>query len=81
MADEPGVVGPVVIGPVVVEDAPGASVPTRPSPIGPAFAAPTGGVTPVVGWGSTGAPGVPGDIAVPRPDGVVPGRGIVPAGA
>ena len=53
-----------------------ASVPIRPSPMLPAVDAPTGGVTPVMGRGNAGATGLPGLVAEPRPDGVVPGSGI-----
>lgn len=60
-------------------DPPGASVPTRPSPIVPADAAPIGGVTPVDGCGSAGVT-ADGAVVEPRPDGVVPGRGAAPAG-
>ncbi len=82
-----GVVGvvPLVVGIVPVVPltaglvvAPGASVPTRPSPIVPVVAAPIGGVTPVDGWGIEGDVADP-CIALPRPDGVAPG-GRTPAG-
>ncbi len=60
---------------------PGASVPTRPSPIVPVDPAPIGGVTPVDGCGSAGIAADPGVGARPSPDGVVPGSGSEPAGA
>lgn len=61
--------------------APGASVPTRPSPMVPEVDAPIGGVTPVEGCGKAGAIGDPRLTGEPSPDGVVPGAGIAPAGA
>jgi hypothetical protein len=60
---------PLTAGLVV---APGARVPTRPSPIVPVVAAPIGGVTPVDGCGSDGDFANP-CIALPNPDGVAPG--------
>ncbi len=77
--DTPDVVGkpawPVTPGVVAP---PGASVPTRPSPMVPEFDAPIGGVTPIDGCGSA-----PGDVDAPNPAGAVPanpGGGAAPAG-
>ncbi len=63
---------------VVARVAPGASMPTRPSPMVPVVAAPTGGVTPVAGIGSVGLPATPPGVGAPTP-GIA--EGVVPAGA
>ncbi|MGI4877129.1 MAG: hypothetical protein ACRYG4_06540 [Janthinobacterium lividum] len=71
----PLVVGIVAVVPLTagLVVAPGASVPTRPSPIVPVVPAPIGGVTPVDGCGIDGDVADP-CIALPNPDGVVPGE-------